>query len=1215
MKIHSPESWRGRLLPTISLLATTLALLVSFPSLIHATPTRIAATPTPPTIIHTDSDPQPSISALLQTLPAKNPQLEAWRNATFLLGEGDRLNQAGKVEEARQKWLHARTIYQQAESGMGIMQVSERLEESYIWEAYRTFDTEKAQLGISYAQEGIRAGADVYERLIQEYRTYDQTVLNQAKTQYNQAIDQCTAGHYQQGLALLQKAQRLYHSIDFTVGELRVVAQRGDCQLNNRDLFGSLLSMLEALELTQELPNGDATSALAFQGQDQYAQGDWQGALATFQAVLKHRQAENNQAGMGNAYSALGDVYEALGDYPAAKVHYQKALAITITLKNEYAEYNEAVTRYNLANIATVTGQYAEAIAGYTQVIQLWQQLGKPFQEAVGLNALAVALQGQARYSDALAAIERATTIYQKLTPDPIFEAYLSNNRGSINFSLGNYAEATQRFQAASALLQKEPAQRYQATQVQVNLAGVASALGRFDEAMALYQPALAFAEQKKMVAFAAQVRFNIASVQLQQDDYQTALAAFVQVLPIFEQYQMALDEARTLQNMGAAYMKMGDLAEGEIYLQKALTRFQTIGGAEYIPTVQNNLGALAFLAYAWEKAKKYYNDALTTWKAQNNQMGISRALNNLSLVAGAQHDFPLARQYGEAALTASQQAQTQADQVKILFSLGGIYLALGLDQRAEASAQAGLKLAAQIGDPLTAMGGHVILALSALKRNDMAVASQQIQTSLDLLEGLQGSLTVPELKSAFLDQTADVYAIAAFVAFRQGQTDLAFRYTEQSRARAFLDQLGNRRLNIPQGDTPLIRQEAALRQRIAQLQTKLRNEAAQSLQRSPAESLRLSQELETARRDYASLLTQLKAAAPEYASLITVAPLTLQEVQTQVLDEKTTLVVYFVFRELVGDQTFAWVIDRQQAKLVPLNVSEKTLTTQIKFARQAITDHPFDPQTVAQLYEELFAPLKPFIHHPNLLIVPHRSIHYLPFAALWDAKTQRFLLQDYTITYAPSASALKLIQAKRNPNANRLLAMGNPSQDLTYAGDEAKQVASLYGVKPLTGTAASESQLYAQAAHIDLLHIAAHGVYNPISPLFTRIELAPDAMNDGNLEVHEVFGLDLTGVNLVVLSACKTDLGEQSNGDEIVNLTRAFLYAGAPSIVTSLWSVNDQATAVLMSAFYAHLRTGMSVANALRSAQLEVFSKKQWSSPSYWAAFNLNGDYLGRAP
>ena len=144
------------------------------------------------------------------------------------------------------------------------------------------------------------------------------------------------------------------------------------------------------------------------------------------------------------------------------------------------------------------------------------------------------------------------------------------------------------------------------------------------------------------------------------------------------------------------------------------------------------------------------------------------------------------------------------------------------------------------------------------------------------------------------------------------------------------------------------------------------------------------------------------------------------------------------------------------------------------------------------------------------------------------------------------------------------------------------------------------------------MIHLAAHGGYNAANPLYSAIYLAPGGAGtagDGRLETHEVYGLNLKDNALVALSACQSNVGELSAGDELVGLTRAFFFAGTPTILSSLWSVDDAATAALMTAFYRHWQAGLGKAEALQAAQAEVRGNPQWASPFYWAGFVLNGD------
>jgi len=224
------------------------------------------------------------------------------------------------------------------------------------------------------------------------------------------------------------------------------------------------------------------------------------------------------------------------------------------------------------------------------------------------------------------------------------------------------------------------------------------------------------------------------------------------------------------------------------------------------------------------------------------------------------------------------------------------------------------------------------------------------------------------------------------------------------------------------------------------------------------------------------------------------------------------------------------------------------------------------------------------------------------------------YLGEEYTLFTLPSASTLRLIQAKRKDSAGTILALGNPTTTepglapLNFAQKEVEDIASIFGAQPLTGNLATESALRSQASSAGIIHLAAHGQYNAASPLFSTIYLAGDNQEDGRLEVNEIYSLDLTkSTDLVVLSACESEVGEVSGGDEVVGMTRAFLYAGTPTVIASLWKVDDQATTLLMERFYTHLRAGMGKAQALRQAQSEV--RAQYPHPYYWAAFVSTGD------
>jgi len=223
--------------------------------------------------------------------------------------------------------------------------------------------------------------------------------------------------------------------------------------------------------------------------------------------------------------------------------------------------------------------------------------------------------------------------------------------------------------------------------------------------------------------------------------------------------------------------------------------------------------------------------------------------------------------------------------------------------------------------------------------------------------------------------------------------------------------------------------------------------------------------------------------------------------------------------------------------------------------------------------------------------------------------------VERFEIAYAPSATTWVRLGERqlRQPGGN-ILALAPRVDRLPASRDEVSAIQRLYGRRAsvLTGRDASEQALRARLSTSGTLHLATFGVLNKHNPLFSFVELAPSAGNDGRLEVNEVFGLGLSG-QLVVLSACQTALGSGATadvpaGDDWVGLVQAFLQGGARGVLASLWPVDDRATAQLMEQFHRRLAVGIPTHRALAEAQRTLLRDPKRASPFYWAGFVLNG-------
>jgi CHAT domain-containing protein len=462
--------------------------------------------------------------------------------------------------------------------------------------------------------------------------------------------------------------------------------------------------------------------------------------------------------------------------------------------------------------------------------------------------------------------------------------------------------------------------------------------------------------------------------------------------------------------------------------------------------------------------------------------------------------------------------------------------------------------------------------------------AMPQYRGAIQQIESTRSLLQSEEYRQSYFEGAVDAYLGMMDALLLAGNPEEAFNYTERARSRAFLDLLGSK-AQLSKAKSGLLVEERTLQERIASIRATLSGEDHGEVDRAS-----LRKELSEADAAYSAFLSKVRKEDKEQASLMTVEPLGLKQVQ-ELLDPSTSLLEYFV----TGKEVFAWVVEKENLHFQRVELPKEKLSGLVKTLRESIFtlgEREKFNEASAVLYKQLIEPLLPHITGKELIIVPHDVLHYLPFHALVGSDG-RYLIEKYPVYYLSSASLLQFVKEKRKAGGEKVLAFGNPDlgdpeKNLEYAELEAEEVKNAYPQSTVyVKKEASEEKSKSLSPTYDILHFATHAQLNEDDPLSSAVLLAKEDKEDGRLEVREIFGMDLKA-NLVVLSGCETGLGKLSTGDELVGLTRAFIYAGTPSVVASLWSVDDSSTAHLMASFYRNLKA-MSKVEALRQAQLEL--------------------------
>ena len=383
-----------------------------------------------------------------------------------------------------------------------------------------------------------------------------------------------------------------------------------------------------------------------------------------------------------------------------------------------------------------------------------------------------------------------------------------------------------------------------------------------------------------------------------------------------------------------------------------------------------------------------------------------------------------------------------------------------------------------------------------------------------------------------------------------------------------------------------------------------------------------------------------------EFNNLDEAKPITLEE--TEKILAKPTINSNFV-QYFVSPEKTIIVLAGGIPEIREVSIGKDELIKKISRFRELISmgsEDQSDLLSLSQdLYEILIKPIASGISKKRIIISPHGPLHYLPFQLLHDG--EKYLLEDYTLNYIPSATVLRYLADKPpigplepegesefigsvaddssylpgwgtdgsyehsdSKTPKSILLLGNPELDsdalnLPYSEIEIDNAALFFpDALKLSRSEASETNLKEKASSYDVLHFATHATFDNDAPFNSALLLASDGINDGKLTVEEIYQLKLKP-SLVVLSACETGLGKYSAGDEIIGFYRAFMYAGAKSIIATLWPIADEASSFLINEFYHSLKKN-SLGESLRMAQLKT--KEQYPNPVNWAGFVLVG-------
>ncbi|MFL6417153.1 MAG: CHAT domain-containing protein [Bryobacteraceae bacterium] len=838
--------------------------------------------------------------------------------------------------------------------------------------------------------------------------------------------------------------------------------------------------------------------------------------------------------------------------------------------------------------------------AGQTVPIQVFEAWAESFRERNDL------VRAERYYSQAL---EES----RKQGSENLFEARCLHYIADVAAARGDSPKAEDYSLQAVLIRDKLAPESRQMAAALNNLGNFVALRGDLAKAEEYHRRALAIQEKLGPGSRRIAVTLNfLAAVTSGRGDLDEAEKYCLKALEIQQKLEPASGGvAWSLANLSVIALERRDLGRAEEYARKALDigQKQAGGNSDVSPTLRL-LGEVLLRRGDLEEAEKNFRQALVMNKKFGREgIDIARNHTNLGEIAQRRGDLVAAQQYySQAASTFEKLAPESILYAESLHTLGS----------------------------LLRRQGQLDAADPVLNR-----ALEVLETQTTRLGGNE------ELRSSFRARFAGYYRDYVDLLLTRQLPERAFHVVERSRARSLLAMLAERDFLF---GTDLPREIQEARRRNAGQYDQVQAQMAQlSLTKDAAQVRSLQGRLRDLAVERENLAERIRRGSPRFAALQYPQPLDVSATR-HALDPGTVLLSYSVGR----DETVLFVVQPPgpgpPVLVSHIPVGDTALREQVKEFRQLAQQRSMTNVAALQgraqkLYDLLLKPAEPQLAgSQRILILPDGPLHTLPFAAL--RRESQYLIEWKPLHVALSATVYAELKKTRHlfePGALQLAAFGAPhypkkdSQAVTrgdpelrstllergfefsplpYSREEVHSITALFPGRSqeFLDSEATEERVKSISKQVRYVHFATHGILDERLPLNSALVLTiPDAVegrDNGLLQAWEIFDQVRMDANLVVLSGCRTGLGEELSGEGLVGLTRAFQYAGAHSVLASLWSVDDRRTAQLMKCFYQHLESGASKDQALRAAQLE-FLRTHAASPFYWAGFSLIGDWL----
>jgi CHAT domain-containing protein/Tfp pilus assembly protein PilF len=784
-------------------------------------------------------------------------------------------------------------------------------------------------------------------------------------------------------------------------------------------------------------------------------------------------------------------------------------------------------------------------------------------------------------------------------------EATTLNSIGEVYYAIGKLQRALEFFNRALPIMRAVPNRTGEAITLN-NIGEVYRGIGQSKQALEFLNQALSLHREVWNRRGEANTLNNIGLVYTDIGQPKQALEFLNQALPIQRAGRDRSGEANTLNNIGGVYREIGQTNRALAFFNWALSIHRAMRSGSGEAVTLNNIGVIYRRIGKLQRALEFFNRALPIMRAVSNRTGEATTLSNIGEVYIGIGQPKQALEFLNQALPLHREVKNRRGEAAALNNIGGSYIEIGQPKRALEFLNQALPLHREVRNRVAE--GTTLSNIGRVYRdmNQPTEAIANLEQAVELTLKTRSGL-VREQRQLFLRAERGVAVALISLLIERGAPDQAYEWVNLASTADLAEyaRLLDAKVSNPEAQTA-INQWNQQNQQLQSLRQRLKDKDSEELA-SQIRTLnaQVNEQAETIARSF-----------PEAADLFETKPADIAQLRASVPVGTTVIQpVFLTGVNNVPNTIVFFILTRDKLTAIKTPIDPKAFDALLTKTSGQLNNRLDDKflNNLAALYDQLIRPIEAQIQATKpkqLSIIATGKLRYLPFEALYDSKTDQYLIQKYPVSYRTRLSTRSLAAKTNSTATKQILAFGNPvpTPPLALPGAEAevKSITQILpGSKTFIGKEATLEAFKNQSLRFSLLHLATHGCFQTEDCSKLGLKKNTILFADQRFNIADAALLGLQNTELITLSACQTALNTDSNGEEIAGLAYLFERAGARTTIASLWNVRDDTTQAIMVKFYENLKQGMSKGEALQKAKLSQIE----SHPFFWAPFVLIGD------